>query len=105
MIVDLTATGRTLRENDLEVREVIADSTARLIANRVAHKLRQAEIDSLVERSGCDARRLDLLTRRRPSWWRWPRACASGIAASGWKPTCGRSSQRCASAVTARWWS
>ena len=51
-IVDLTATGRTLRENDLEIREVIADCTARLVANRVAHKLRQAEIDALVERIG-----------------------------------------------------
>jgi ATP phosphoribosyltransferase len=49
-IVDLTASGRTLRENALEIREVIADSSARLVANRVAHKLRQAEIDSLVER-------------------------------------------------------
>jgi ATP phosphoribosyltransferase len=49
-IVDLTATGRTLRENALEIREVIADCTARLVANRVAHKLRQAEIDALVER-------------------------------------------------------
>jgi ATP phosphoribosyltransferase len=49
-IVDLTATGRTLRENALEIREVIADCTARLIANRVAHKLRQREIDALVER-------------------------------------------------------
>jgi ATP phosphoribosyltransferase len=47
-IVDLTATGRTLRDNELEVREVIADCTARLVANRVAHKLRQAEIDDLV---------------------------------------------------------
>jgi ATP phosphoribosyltransferase len=51
-IVDLTATGRTLRENALEVREVIADCTARLVANRVAHKLRQTEIDALVERIG-----------------------------------------------------
>jgi ATP phosphoribosyltransferase len=49
-IVDLTATGRTLRENELEIREVIAESTARLIANRVAHKLRQADIDDLVGR-------------------------------------------------------
>jgi ATP phosphoribosyltransferase len=49
-IVDLTATGRTLRENDLEIREVIADCTARLVANRVAHKLRQSEIDGLLER-------------------------------------------------------
>jgi ATP phosphoribosyltransferase len=51
-IVDLTATGRTLRDNALEIREVIADCTARLVANRVAHKLRQAEIDALVERIG-----------------------------------------------------
>jgi ATP phosphoribosyltransferase len=51
-IVDLTASGRTLRENALEVREVIADCTARLVANRVSHKLRQAEIDRLVERIG-----------------------------------------------------
>jgi ATP phosphoribosyltransferase len=49
-IVDLTATGRTLRENELEIREVIADCTARLVANRVAHKLRQAEIDDFLER-------------------------------------------------------
>jgi ATP phosphoribosyltransferase len=51
-IVDLTATGRTLRENALEVREVIADSTARLVANRVAHKLRPSEVDDLAERIG-----------------------------------------------------
>jgi ATP phosphoribosyltransferase len=51
-IVDLTASGRTLRDNDLEVREVIADCTARLVANRVSHKLRQAEIDDLVQRIG-----------------------------------------------------
>lgn len=51
-IVDLTATGRTLRENDLEIREVIAESSARLVANRVAHKLRQEDIDGLVERIG-----------------------------------------------------
>jgi ATP phosphoribosyltransferase len=49
-IVDLVDTGRTLDENDLEVREEIATCTARLVANRVAHKLRAAEIDALVER-------------------------------------------------------
>jgi ATP phosphoribosyltransferase len=54
-IVDLTASGRTLTDNALEVREVIADCTARLVANRVAHKLRQAEIDALVERIGARA--------------------------------------------------
>jgi ATP phosphoribosyltransferase len=51
-IVDLTASGRTLRDNHLEVREVIADCTARLVANRVSHKLRQEEIDDLVQRIG-----------------------------------------------------
>jgi ATP phosphoribosyltransferase len=49
-IVDLVATGRTLEENGLEVREEIAPSTARLVANRVSHKLRAEEIDELVER-------------------------------------------------------
>ena len=49
-IVDLVDTGRTLEENELEVREEIAVSTARLIANRVAHKLRAAEIDGFAER-------------------------------------------------------
>jgi ATP phosphoribosyltransferase len=54
-IVDLTATGRTLRDNALEVREVIAECSARLVANRVAHKLRQQAIDELVERIGARA--------------------------------------------------
>jgi len=49
-IVDLTATGTTLRENGLVVREEILASTARLIANPVAHKLRAAELDDLVAR-------------------------------------------------------
>jgi ATP phosphoribosyltransferase len=49
-IVDLTATGTTLRENHLVVREEIAVSTARLIANPVAHKLRAAAVDEVLER-------------------------------------------------------
>jgi ATP phosphoribosyltransferase len=49
-IVDLTATGTTLRENDLEVLEEITVCTARLIANPVAHKLKAEAIDSLVAR-------------------------------------------------------
>jgi ATP phosphoribosyltransferase len=49
-IVDLTATGTTLHENHLAVREEIAVSTARLIANPVAHKLKAAAIDELVGR-------------------------------------------------------
>jgi ATP phosphoribosyltransferase len=49
-IVDLTATGSTLRENGLVVREEIFPSTARLIANPVAHKLKARAIDDLLER-------------------------------------------------------
>ena len=49
-IVDLTATGTTLQENRLVVREEIAVATARLIANPVAHKLRAGAIDAVVER-------------------------------------------------------
>ena len=48
-IVDLTATGTTLRENNLVVREEIVVCTARLIANPVAHKLKAAQIDALME--------------------------------------------------------
>ena len=49
-IVDLTATGTTLSENGLRVVEEIGVCTARLIANPVAHKLKAAEIDAIVER-------------------------------------------------------
>ncbi len=49
-IVDLTATGTTLEENGLVVREEIATCTARLIANPVAHKLKAAAIDDVKER-------------------------------------------------------
>jgi ATP phosphoribosyltransferase len=49
-IVDLTATGTTLREHDLVVREQIVHCTARLIANPVAHKLKASAIDALIQR-------------------------------------------------------
>lgn len=49
-IVDLVATGATLRENNLEERAEIAVSTARLIANRVSHKLKGGMIDELARR-------------------------------------------------------
>ena len=51
-IVDLTATGTTLRENGLVIREQISVCTARLIANPVALRLRAATIDGLMERIG-----------------------------------------------------
>jgi ATP phosphoribosyltransferase len=49
-IVDLTATGTTLKENGLIIREEIAESTARLIVNPVAYRTRVEEVDALLER-------------------------------------------------------
>jgi ATP phosphoribosyltransferase len=48
-IVDLTATGTTLRENDLVVLDEISYSTARLIANRGSYRLRHEEIAALLD--------------------------------------------------------
>jgi ATP phosphoribosyltransferase len=49
-IVDLTATGVTLKENNLVERAEIAVCTARLIANRVSHKLKAGMINELTRR-------------------------------------------------------
>jgi ATP phosphoribosyltransferase len=49
-IVDLTATGTTLRENGLVVREQIMGSTARLIANPVSYRVKAAAIDAVLEK-------------------------------------------------------
>lgn len=49
IIVDLISTGRTLKENNLEVIETVADSTARLIANRASLKLKFQRINGVVE--------------------------------------------------------
>lgn len=48
-IVDLTATGTTLRENDLVVLDEISTSTARLIANRGSYRLKHDAISSLLD--------------------------------------------------------
>ena len=49
VIVDLIETGRTLKENNLEVIEIITDSTARLIANRASLKLKYKRINGIIE--------------------------------------------------------
>lgn len=49
-IVDLTATGETLRENNLVEKAEITACSARLIANRVSHKLKAGMIDELSKR-------------------------------------------------------
>ncbi|MBR6336200.1 MAG: ATP phosphoribosyltransferase, partial [Ruminococcus sp.] len=48
-IVDIVETGTTLKENGLEVIEDICPISARLIVNMVSMKLRQQEIEELVE--------------------------------------------------------
>jgi ATP phosphoribosyltransferase len=47
-IVDLTATGRTLRENRLRIAAEIGASTARLIANQASLKTRSEPIQEIV---------------------------------------------------------
>lgn len=49
VIVDLISTGRTLKENNLDIIETVADSTARLIANRASLKLKFKRISEIVE--------------------------------------------------------
>jgi ATP phosphoribosyltransferase len=47
-IVDLVETGRTLKENGLEVVEVIAESTARLLVNRAGYQTKRDEVLQLI---------------------------------------------------------
>ncbi|HKW70326.1 MAG TPA: ATP phosphoribosyltransferase [Candidatus Dormibacteraeota bacterium] len=49
-IVDLTATGRTLRDNRLRIAAVLGSSTARLIANQASLKTRSSAVQSVVAR-------------------------------------------------------
>ena len=47
VIVDIVETGKTLVENDLEMREVIADISSYLIANKVSFKFQNAQISEI----------------------------------------------------------
>ena len=49
-IVDIVETGSTLKANNLEVKEYVADISARLIANTASLKLRKNEIEDLVNK-------------------------------------------------------
>ncbi len=49
-IVDMVETGRTLRENGLEVVEEIAGTSARLVVNRASDHIKRAEVASLIEK-------------------------------------------------------
>ena len=50
VIVDLTASGETVRKNNLVEFETITDITARLVVNRVSMKVKSKEIKELIER-------------------------------------------------------
>ena len=47
--IDLVETGRTLRENGLNIVEVIAESTARLVINRASYQLKADAVARLVD--------------------------------------------------------
>jgi len=48
-IVDLVETGRTLKDNGLEILEVIAESSARLLINRAGYQTKRGEVLSLIQ--------------------------------------------------------
>ena len=49
-IVDIVETGSTLKANNLEVQDYVAEISARLIANTASLKLRKNEIEELVSK-------------------------------------------------------
>lgn len=48
-IVDVVETGRTLKENGLEILEVIAESSARLVINRAGYQTKRDEVRALIQ--------------------------------------------------------
>ena len=57
-IVDLVATGETLRENGLEVYEDIAQISSRVIVNKASIKMKKNEIDAFIRTVGAVVNRL-----------------------------------------------
>ena len=49
-ILDITATGRTILENDLVEMENVADSTTRLIANEVSYRIKNEIIEDIIKK-------------------------------------------------------
>ena len=48
-IVDVVETGRTLKENGLEILEVIAESTAKLLINRAGYQTKRQEVLTFIQ--------------------------------------------------------
>lgn len=49
IIVDIVESGRTLRENGLDVLETIAEISARMVVNRVSMKMKSNRINPLIQ--------------------------------------------------------
>lgn len=49
VIVDIVESGRTLKENGLDVLETVADISARVVVNRVSMKMKAAEIKPMLD--------------------------------------------------------
>ena len=49
-VVDLVSTGKTIKENNLEETEVLLKITSKLIINKIAYKLMNDNITSIVEK-------------------------------------------------------
>jgi ATP phosphoribosyltransferase len=50
IIVDITETGKTLKENGLKIIDKILDSSCRLICNRISYRIFENKINEIVER-------------------------------------------------------
>ena len=48
VIVDIVETGATLKENNLEVKEIITPISARLIGNKSSFNFKSAEIEQII---------------------------------------------------------
>ena len=50
VIVDIVETGKTLKENDLEVIDTVVPISARLIANKSAYKFNASTIEEITRK-------------------------------------------------------
>ena len=50
VIVDIVETGKTLKENNLEVLETVCDISARLIVNKASFRFKNAQIEEMCSR-------------------------------------------------------
>ena len=48
MIVDLVSSGKTLKENDLEIVEKISDISSKLIVNRISSKTQSDDVNKII---------------------------------------------------------